>query len=274
MFAGGFKAGRSRINTVTKATNEAKRQAKEAWKSGDKEVQKNLDRIISKAKREGYGSLTTAEKALIEEAPKHILGPKMGALYSVLKAPVREGNEEMMQALASEVSGDYYKKESDYIYDSKIHPETTQQLANDIDRFWDSLKTGISNTYGNANRWEEFFIGALTGNADTATKLQTSRKIGNASFDGSSDITLDAIGGTSKAKTGTLAVASWSSNSQSLTIEGITASNNIIVSPTKASETNWNLFGVSCSAQATNSLTFTCKTTPTAAIGIQVIILP
>lgn len=117
-------------------------------------------------------------------------------------------------------------------------------------------------------------IGDVTGNADTATKLQTSRKIGNASFDGSSDITLDAIGGTSKAKTGTLAVASWSSNSQSLTVEGITTSNNIIVSPTMASATNWNLFGVSCSAQATNSLTFTCKTTPTVAIDIQVIILP
>ena len=117
-------------------------------------------------------------------------------------------------------------------------------------------------------------IGDVTGNADTATKLKTSRKIGNADFDGSADITLDAIGGTSKAKTGTLAVASWSSNSQSLAVEGITASNNIIVSPTTASATNWNLFGVSCSAQATNSLTFTCKTTPTAAIDVQVIILP
>ena len=116
--------------------------------------------------------------------------------------------------------------------------------------------------------------GNVTGNANTATKLQTSRKIGNASFDGSSDITLDAIGGTSKAKTGALAVASWSSNSQSLTIEGITASNNIIVSPTTASETNWNLFGVSCSAQATNSLTFICKTVPTSAIDVQIIILP
>lgn len=116
--------------------------------------------------------------------------------------------------------------------------------------------------------------GNVTGNADTATKLKTARKIGGASFDGSSDITLDAIGGTSKAKTGTLAVASWSSNSQSLTVEGITASNNVIVSPTTASETNWNLFGVSCNAQATNSLTFTCKTIPTVAISVQVIILP
>lgn len=110
--------------------------------------------------------------------------------------------------------------------------------------------------------------GNVTGNADTATKLKTARKIGGASFDGSSDITLDAIGGTSKAKTGTLAVASWSSNSQSLTIEGITASNNVIVNPTTDSTTNWNLFGVSCNAQATNSLTFTCKTIPTVAIGV------
>lgn len=116
--------------------------------------------------------------------------------------------------------------------------------------------------------------GDVTGNADTATKLQTPRKIGDASFDGSSDITLDAIGVVSKAKTGTLAVASWDSNSQSLVVEGVTGSNNIIVSPTPASATNWSSFGVSCSAQATNLLFFTCKTTPTAAISVQIIILP
>lgn len=116
--------------------------------------------------------------------------------------------------------------------------------------------------------------GNVTGNADTATKLKTARKIGGASFDGSSNITLDAIGATSKAKTGTLVVASWNSNSQTLTIEGVTTSNNVIVSPTTASATNWNLFGVSCNAQATNSLTFTCKTVPTSAIDVQIIILP
>ena len=35
---------------------------------------------------------------------------------------------------------------------------------------------------------------ACTGNAATATKLATARKIGNASFDGSADITLASIG--------------------------------------------------------------------------------
>lgn len=38
------------------------------------------------------------------------------------------------------------------------------------------------------------FIGNLNGNASTATTLQTSRKIGNASFNGSADITLSDIG--------------------------------------------------------------------------------
>ncbi|EOR6175328.1 tail fiber protein [Escherichia coli] len=48
------------------------------------------------------------------------------------------------------------------------------------------------------NTWSERQIfngglnGALTGNADTATKLKTARKINNVSFDGSSDITLTA----------------------------------------------------------------------------------
>ncbi|WP_404856224.1 tail fiber protein [Escherichia coli] len=49
-----------------------------------------------------------------------------------------------------------------------------------------------------ANTWSERQIfngglnGTLTGNADTATKLKTARKINNVSFDGSSDITLTA----------------------------------------------------------------------------------
>ena len=163
MFMGGFKAGRNQINTYTRATKEAQRAAKDAWKLGNKEVQQNLDRVLIKAKNKGYNTLTDAEKALVEEAPYHILGPKMGAIWGAIKSPLRESNEEMMQALASEVAGDYYKKESDYIYDSQIHPESTQELAQGMDRFWDSFKSGVSNTYGNLNRWEDGFIGALIG---------------------------------------------------------------------------------------------------------------
>lgn len=42
---------------------------------------------------------------------------------------------------------------------------------------------------------------ACTGNSATATKLATARKIGNASFDGSDDITLSAIGAASSGHT-------------------------------------------------------------------------
>mgnify|MGYP004466144069 CR=1 FL=1 len=38
------------------------------------------------------------------------------------------------------------------------------------------------------------FVGKLTGNADSATKLANARKIGNASFDGTANITLSQMG--------------------------------------------------------------------------------
>lgn len=45
----------------------------------------------------------------------------------------------------------------------------------------------------------------VSGNAGTATKLQTARKIGNASFDGSTDITLSQIGVAAASHTHTIA---------------------------------------------------------------------
>jgi hypothetical protein len=42
------------------------------------------------------------------------------------------------------------------------------------------------------------FVGSLTGNADTATKLQTSRTINGVSFDGSANITINAVDSTAR----------------------------------------------------------------------------
>ncbi|EFN7664133.1 TPA: phage tail protein [Escherichia coli] len=49
-----------------------------------------------------------------------------------------------------------------------------------------------ANTWSARQTFNGGITGALTGNADTATKLKTARKINNVSFDGSSDITLTA----------------------------------------------------------------------------------
>jgi len=70
-----------------------------------------------------------------------------------------------------------------------------------------------------------------------------------------------------------LVVANWSNNSQTVTATGVTASNNVIVSPTPASIDNYVAGGIKCTAQASNSLTFTCTTTPTSAISVNVVIL-
>lgn len=70
-----------------------------------------------------------------------------------------------------------------------------------------------------------------------------------------------------------LVVANWSNNSQTVTATGVTASNNVIVSPAPASIDNYVAAGIKCTAQSTNSLTFTCTTTPSTAINVNVLVV-
>lgn len=70
-----------------------------------------------------------------------------------------------------------------------------------------------------------------------------------------------------------LTVANWSNNSQTITATDVTASNNVIISPAPASIDNYVAANIKCTAQAANSLTFTCTTTPTAAISVNVLVM-
>lgn len=70
----------------------------------------------------------------------------------------------------------------------------------------------------------------------------------------------------------TLASASWSNNEITVTATWVTASNTVIVAPDPASMTDYTDAKIYCSAQASNSLTFTCDTTPTSAITVNVVI--
>ena len=71
----------------------------------------------------------------------------------------------------------------------------------------------------------------------------------------------------------TLAVADWSSNTQSVTVNGVTASNTVIVSPAPASAVEYAACGILCTTQGTNSLTFTCVSVPANALTVNVVIL-
>ena len=70
-----------------------------------------------------------------------------------------------------------------------------------------------------------------------------------------------------------LTVAGWSNNAQSVTVSGVTASNIVIVAPAPASAADYAAAGIVCTAQGTDSLTFTCTTVPSNAITVNVIIM-
>ena len=71
----------------------------------------------------------------------------------------------------------------------------------------------------------------------------------------------------------TLAVADWSNNTQTVNVTGVTATNTVFVSPAPASATDYASAGIICTAQGAGTLTFTCTTTPTNAITVNVVCL-
>ena len=71
----------------------------------------------------------------------------------------------------------------------------------------------------------------------------------------------------------TLAVADWSSNTQTVNVTGVTASNIVFVSPAPASAADYAAAGIVCTAQGSGTLTFTCITVPSNAITVNVVIL-
>lgn len=65
----------------------------------------------------------------------------------------------------------------------------------------------------------------------------------------------------------TLTSSGWGSNEQTVTVSGVTASNMVVVSVLDDS------CGINCTAQASNTLTFVCDTTPSSDITVNVAIL-
>lgn len=74
------------------------------------------------------------------------------------------------------------------------------------------------------------------------------------------------------ATTVTLAVADWSSNTQTVNVTGVTANNLVQVAPAPSSTSDYVSGGVLCTAQGAGTLTFTCTTTPSNAITVNVVI--
>ena len=71
----------------------------------------------------------------------------------------------------------------------------------------------------------------------------------------------------------TLTVEGWSTDAQTVTATGVTASNTVIVSPVPSAMSDYVGGGIVCTAQGANTLTFECGTTPTSAIDVNVVII-
>ena len=85
---------------------------------------------------------------------------KKEAIGKGLKTGLREGLEEMNQALISETMGNYKSPDSpDAYYNALLDEDANIRTSN----FLESAAKGFINTYGNGQRWEEFVVGALTG---------------------------------------------------------------------------------------------------------------
>lgn len=78
---------------------------------------------------------------------------------------------------------------------------------------------------------------------------------------------------TSESKSTTLVSSNWSNSSQTVTVAGVTASNTIFVAPAPTSASKYSDAGILCTAQGTNSLTFTCETTPNDNISVNIVII-
>lgn len=73
--------------------------------------------------------------------------------------------------------------------------------------------------------------------------------------------------------TATLSASSWSGNTQTVAVSGVTTSNVVIPSPDADSYVAYCEAVVRCTAQAADSLTFTCTETPTVDLTVNVLII-
>ena len=73
------------------------------------------------------------------------------------------------------------------------------------------------------------------------------------------------------AATATLAAANWSDNQITVSVTGVTAGNNVIVSPAEASRAAWSEANIRCTAQGAGTLTFAADTAPTDSITVNVL---
>ena len=114
-----------------------------------------------------------------------------------------------------------------------------------------------------------------TPTASDVGAVPTTRTINSKPLSSNVTLTADDVGAANPPtlRTATLTTSGWSSNTQTVTVQGVkTSGQSVRISPaTKTDADNWVAAGVWCSEPTTaNQLVFTCDTAPTENININV----
>lgn len=144
-----------------------------------------------------------------------------------------------------------------------------------------SAAAGITST--DISNWNGKIDTAGTGLSKSGTTLNHSNSVTAQTTQAVYPIKIDAQGHISGygsavtipgiTKTTATLSTTWSSKQQSVTVSGVTTSNTVIVTPAPASYNMYCECGVYCSAQAANSLTFTCDEVPTSSLTVNIVIM-
>ncbi len=110
-----------------------------------------------------------------------------------------------------------------------------------------------------------------TGNAPTCVSLTTGSFIKIVRIDGI--ITPGNTKGVIIVKPITLAAADWAANEQTVTVDELKATSDVIISPVPAGMADYIAAGIYCDSQAAGELTFICSTTPSNNIVVNIAIL-
>ncbi len=128
----------------------------------------------------------TARRAtnIVGRAGEYTAGTtRLGATAAITKGALSEGTEEIAQAAASRIAGNYYSTDVNNFYKSKTDPEAAQETLS----WTKSFAKGINETVNDGSAWEEFFIGSLTG----ALGMPQFRSMKNAEGKFQSPITIE-----------------------------------------------------------------------------------
>lgn len=108
--------------------------------------------------------------------------------------------------------------------------------------------------------------------AEQAKSYADEAKTGNVA-DGAVTAEKIAAGAVSSSFMVLLTAAGWADKAQTVTANGVTADNTVVISPAPGSYTVYGDGAVRCIAQGNNSLTFTCDDVPTTDITVNVTVI-